>query len=118
MIASYLCKEISEKVSVSHKIIKNGSIFEVGGFVLVERCTQYPIFGLIKSIINEEDECYFVLQHFSSEYVEHFCGYKLIDSGNLAILDCNDVKYFQCFYPSISFCNDLERYIILPVKFV
>lgn len=111
-------KLATDQIVVTTKITKNGSDFEVGGYILLEYCREMPIFGRIDRIILDNDDCHFVVKKFSSEYIAQYAGYKLYESGLSILIDSNDVKYFQCFYSAISFSNDSEHFIILPIIYI
>lgn len=118
VVKGHFLKDNCDTIGLMTKINKNGSDFHLGGFVLLKYCSQFPIFGRIKSILVEDDEFYFLVEQFNSKIDTHFASYELKQSGVLQIIHITDVAFYQCFYPSITFCNDTNMYIVLPVKFV
>ncbi|OXA41231.1 WD repeat, SAM and U-box domain-containing protein 1 [Folsomia candida] len=94
-------KLATDEIVVTTKITKNGSDFEVGGYILLDYCREMPIFGRIDRIILDNDDCHFVVKKFSSEYIAQYAGYKLYESGLSILIDSNDDSQSSVFSGSI-----------------
>lgn len=109
----------SSKLKISSKIISNGCEYRVGCFILLKYCNLYPEFGLIEHIVLENEECNFVITKFESEFLENFHCYKICSLNTVEILELSQLVYYQPLYSYESFkFNDLNKYIILPIKFM
>lgn len=118
IVGERLMKKSSDEISIVDKITRNGSIFEIGSFALLEYDTQSSVFGSIKSIIIDDDECYFLVAKYNSSFNAKIGCFELEESTDIELVNYDVIKYFQCFYSSISFDNDLKQFIMLPVKYI
>lgn len=101
------------------KVKFNGAEFRQGCFLLIEQCSQFPVFGCVEIIILENEDCNFLVEIFESEFVQHYSCFKLIQTKTRQIVNLNDIKYYQPVYSSKSFANnDPNNYIVFPLKSV
>lgn len=110
---------INTELEITSKVTINGGEFRIGCFILLEYCSQFPVFGRVEMIILENSDCNFVVKIVEAEYIEHYACFVLIHKNKRQVVNLQELKYYQPLYPSKLFANnDPKDYIVFPLKFL
>ncbi len=120
LVADYYFKRLNDTIRVTNFMTHNGCDYRVGCFVLLDYCNISPNFGQIEQIYYlEDDSLNLLVVEYSGLFIEHLDVYKIECTNIVKIVDINTLDFYLPLY-SISSCklNDVDKYLIVPVKYI